>query len=140
MGFLGIAVTQGAEQERDLWNLVLLHFRPDAVFVLGGVEWTPYRQNVSHVTTLAAAAPEAELVVVAPANGTEVAGDTSLISFEHPDLALYVFGQDNAHLSEACFGGRTPFARVFVPTDGDYQMHSHSAGLLTLYDRRVKRG
>lgn len=143
MSFLGVAVVEGTERERDEWNLAFLHFAPDHVYALGAdTEWEPYRQPYTRVPTLASLVipPGTKLVIFAPTNGEHVQGTESLVTFVHPEDALYVFGQDHQHFDPALLGGRTPDHLVYVPTLGDAQMHSYTAGLLMFYDRAVKRG
>ena len=132
----------GDEDEALEWNLALAVFCPDAFVVLGAdVLWRPHRTpfEFSTAATLAEAALESEIVVLAPRNGAVVQGTTPLTHFIHPPNALYLFGSDNAHLDPAVLAGWDA-ELVYIPTDGDLQLHSYETAMLVMYDRRARGG
>lgn len=140
---LRVALVVDEQMDLNLWAYTLLHWQPDEVYALGVMQpdlfsLRPFRS----VRSIASASelPPGSLVVLAPLNGREVIGETSLADFSHPDDATYLFGPDDGWLDLDDLGGREPDARVFIPTDSDDQLHAHVAAAVTLYDRAVKRG
>lgn len=95
-------------------------------------------QDVIPVST-ADELPDRPLVVLAPQDGRYFKGTQSLGRFNHPDGAIYMFGGSHQNLTPEELGSRTPDHIVFIPTV-EYEMYSHAAGYLVLYDRMVKRG
>jgi len=83
--------------------------------------------------------PGRPLVVLAPKDGRYFKGTQSLVEFNHPADAIYVFGGSHQNLTAEDLGARTPDHLVFIPTV-EYEMYSHAAGYLVFYDRMVKRG
>jgi hypothetical protein len=77
------------------------------------------------------------LVLVQPADGQYLQGEIPLPDFTHPEDCVYLFGSSDALLQEL---PRTPFAKVYIPSLPTWEMYSHQAGAIVLYDRFVKRG
>jgi hypothetical protein len=96
-------------------------------------------QPVIHITNCTEL-PDRPLVVLSPIDAKYMAGTESLLDFDHPEDAIYVFGGSYDNLSlEEDFGGRIPDHIVYIPTV-KYECYSHSAAYQVLWDRYVKRG
>ena len=76
----------------------------------------------------------AELVVVASIDGDFVQGDTSLLAFEHPGEAIYIFGGTMTRLTQEDIRG-VETSRIYI-TAGD--MFPAQAGAIILHDRYTK--
>lgn len=87
----------------------------------------------------AAELPDDPLVVLAPIDGRFIAGERSLVMFEHPDDAIYLFGPSYGNLWPDTLGGRDPDHLVYIPT-AKLEMYSYAAAYVTFYDRLAKRG
>jgi hypothetical protein len=74
-------------------------------------------------------------VLLAPPRGRYIQGETSLLDFDHPEEALYVFGPDNEH-----FSGLEADHLVYIPTDSKDEMYSWVACVVTMWDRRLQYG
>ena len=83
--------------------------------------------------------PDRPLVVLSPPGGRFLKGTVSLADFNHPEEAIYMFGQSHGVLSDDDMAGRSPDSVVFIPTV-KHEMYSHTAAYVTLWDRYVKRG
>lgn len=83
--------------------------------------------------------PDKPLVVLAPKDGRFFKGTISLVDFEHPEEAIYLFGGSHSVLTEEEMGNRKPDYTVYIPTVR-YELYAFSTANITLYDRLVKRG
>lgn len=90
--------------------------------------------RINHASELPSDRP---LVLLAHPEGTYYKGEESLLTFNHPDNAIYMFGADNRVISEDDMGGRVPDHLVYVPS-GKHEMYSWVVASLVMYDRMVK--
>lgn len=122
------------------WEYALSHFRPDALYCVGGTE-APTGAVLSTATVIANSneVPSAStLVLLAPTNGLYVQGDESLTTFVHPTDAVYWLGSDAHHLDPVVELPRAPDHRVYIPVDTADQMFSHAVWCVVAWDRRSK--
>jgi len=122
------------------WDYVLSNFgvSTENVWYRGSI--SGYNGRYQQVTdTLQQVCEEVPLVVVQPKDGLHIQGTESLVTFTHPEEALYVFGSNHAHLvPEEVLGSRLPDYCVYIPVE--YEMYSWVAAAVVLYDRQVKNG
>jgi hypothetical protein len=64
----------------------------------------------------------------------------SLKEFTHPDECVYLFGSSNGRLTDDVLAGRTPVARVFIPSVDGTELFANTAGAVVMWDREVKGG
>lgn len=125
-------------KSENQWAYVLLHFQPRNVYVFSGGLWaTPFNGAIEVAT---AEDIPGTLVLMAPPNGKNYQGSTTLADFTHPADCCYVFGYDQKDLSAAEMGARELAYSVYIPTDTTDQMFSWVAAAVTLHDRRAKDG
>ena len=141
---IGVCNRHNGEDWNELqWQFVLVHFGVSEFWSRGVPEgYVSPRPSDKPPTRIATAAelPATPLVVVSSPNGKYVQGTQDLKTFKHPPNAIYLFGGDKEHLSDANdLGGREPDHIVFIPT-GPRVMHSFLAAGIVLYDRMVKNG
>jgi len=80
---------------------------------------------------------DVQRILVQPRNGRHVRGESSLIGFQHPENAVYVFGPDMGHLQK----GEEFDHSVYVPQlKTNVTLWSHQAAAIVLYDRMLKHG
>lgn len=80
------------------------------------------------------------LVVLAPIAGRYIKGQSSIVDFEHPEDAIYLFGGSHLNLSdEEDLGGRVADHYIYIPTV-THELYAPMAGYIVLYDRLTKRG
>lgn len=84
--------------------------------------------------------PDLPLVVVTPEGARHLPGEQSLIGFAHPAECVYLFGSSNSTLDAAALQGRTPVARIFIPSVDGTELFAHVAGAMVLWDREMKGG
>lgn len=125
------------EFTQNHWQQVLDNFKPDQVYVLGDEPWhTPTMTYSIHINSTDDL-PNIPIVAMAPRHGREIKGEISLIDFQHPKDAVYLFGPDKRHLTKPLLGDRKIDYKVFIPPD--YRdLYSWMAAAITLYDIRVK--
>jgi hypothetical protein len=122
------------------WEYALCHFKPTHLFVYGDASVL----TGSVLTTAVEIADPSELpdapslVLLAPINGTNIQGDQSLFSFDHPENAIYWFGSDCEHIEAEVFTNRAPDHKVYIETNTIDQMYSFTSYLIAMYDRKVK--
>ena len=121
------------------WEYLFAHFAPDCIWVLNAPDDARYYSTVNRIATLAEL-PESPLILLAAPSSQYVRGDKSLMNFEHPKSAIYLFGGDHINFSERDFRDRAPDHRVYVPTASHDETYSWIAGAITFYDRAVKLG
>ena len=80
------------------------------------------------------------IVIVQPPNGVYIAGEESLIDFNHPEDAVYIFGNDYKHLTEEMLEGLVSDHTVYVPQSTHHDMYAITAASCVFYDRMVKSG
>lgn len=123
------------------WDYALTNFPPDELFVVGNLgDYTSKIVGRAILLDSVADLPLKPLILMAPANGMNIAGDWSLVNFNHPAEAVYLFGSDTGFLSEVDLDGRAVDYKVYIPTASDDEMYSFMAAAVTLYDRLVKHG
>jgi len=120
------------------WEFALCNFRPDSAHVLGDddSQWSPHAQ-VTKIGNISELPNDHAFVVLAPANGTNIAGDESLVDFTHPTDVIYFFGSDAQHVEQGDLD-RVIDHKVYVPNDSNDQMFSFTAYVVTAWDRRMK--
>lgn len=126
------------------WDFVLSNFPPDSLYVIGDEANAPStnvfaKQGATYIET-AEELPGLPLVILAPAHGKYVSGETPLTDFEHPEDVIYLFGPDHLFLSSDQLGQREPDETVFIPTASTDDMYGHVAYAVTIWDRTVKHG
>ena len=125
---------------QDQWSFVFSNFGVAEIWERGFVpdDLKIYQPVVPIVT--AAELPGRPLVVLAHPEGRYIQGTESLVTFDHPEDAIYLFGGSQANVTdEDDLGGRNPDAFVYIPSV-KHEMYAFSAAYITLYDRMVKRG
>lgn len=125
------------DHTRNEWSYLCEWFNVASTFEYGkpeSVKGTPHTVAIDSMADL----PDQPLVVLSPENGRHIQGDIVLRDFEHPDDAIYVFGNNHLHMSESpLFAGRD-YSSVYIPTN-KAEMFAVFAATLTLYDRREKQ-
>lgn len=122
---------------QDQWSFVYSNFGLTLPNIWQIGEGEEIYQNPTVIVD-ASELPDTPLVVIAPEDGKYIQGTESLISFEHPEHCIYIFGRSHGNLSEEELGGRD-FQSVFIPTV-KHEMYAHCAAYITLWDRLVKHG
>ena len=118
------------------------NFGVTEIYEIGHDDNRDYRlyQPTIPIDTAADLPVDRSLVVLASQDAKYVRGNESLVEFVHPDNAIYLFGGSHLNLNDdQCLGGATPDHLVFIPSV-KYEMYSHAAAYITLYDRLVKNG
>jgi len=75
------------------------------------------------------------LTYITPTNARSLPGETSLVSYTHPETACYVFGPNDSDLTSS-----TPGDKVYIPQSADWQYYNWVAAAITFYDRLAKNG
>jgi len=134
------------EHDINHWSFVLAHFKPDQVFLLGGLERPEFKKylgirDAEEVET-ADSLPDLPLVVFAPPSGRVHKGEVALRDFDHSKFedVIYLFGPDHKILDESFMGTRVPDFTVYIDTDSNDEMYSHVAAAIALYDRKKNLG
>lgn len=141
----GVCFRQERKQwMQDQWSFVFSNFGLDAPWIWerGCTEDRDFEiyQTVTPISTAAELPLDHELVVLAHPEGKYIKGTESLVTFQHPENAIYLFGGSHDVLSdEDDLGGRTPDHLIYIPS-GELEMYAFMAASITLYDRMVKRG
>lgn len=122
---------------QDQWSFLYSNFglKLPYIWQIGG-ESDVYQKP--EIINDASGLPDVALVVLAPEQGKYIQGIESLITFEHPQNCVYIFGGSHSNLSEEELAGRA-YRSVFIPTV-EHEMYAHAAAYITLYDRLVKHG
>jgi len=128
-----------AESAIDQWGYTL----PAAPLtvecaVVGGNNGRPFGKSLA-VETPADAWPDRPFVVVQGLDGARVQGLESLVTFTHPDDAVYYFGRDIGHMT-ADEWDREPDHIIYVPTKAGTSLYSAVAFWTVMYDLAVKSG
>lgn len=135
MSEVGIAFADALDPTSvDQWATVLAAFPGVKLYAACDTPdwWSEYKCFRDAVSVSEATSP---IVVVSPENARRLPGTTSLVSYEHPEDAVYLFGGDHTILETDL-----PYSDcVFIPSDGA-EFYSHVAGSIVLYDRMLKRG
>jgi hypothetical protein len=125
------------DRTRNEWSYLVDWFDVASAFEYGkpeNVRGTPYTTAIDSMADL----PDQPLIVLAPLDGRHIQGETSLHDFDHPDDAIYVFGNNHLHMSESpLFSGRE-YSSVYIPTHKS-ELFAVFAATLTLYDRGAKQ-
>ncbi len=129
------AVWMEAERtERLLWKQTINAFAVDR-WSMCSVQGGPFTRPTQHtdVAAMLAAHPGPKTFLI-PAERFE--GSLDLADYEHPDNAIYVFGNTNqslaGHVTEA-----DEVVSIYTPVSAD--MFAHAVLAAVLYDRLVKR-
>ena len=124
------------------WDYILSSFPPDELIILGNVNDAPSTNVFSKMGATYADSLNGQkgtLVVLSPSHGQYVKGDESLVDFEHPDDAIYYFGDDRSALGLERIG-RPPDHKVFIPTASKDDLFSWQAYAMVAWDRVMKSG
>jgi len=125
---------------QDQWSWVFSNFGITEIWERGFSEGDLKIYQPTIAVDTAAELPDRPLIVLAHQEGRYIQGNQSLVTFSHPEDAIYLFGGSHVNLSdEDDLGGRVPDALVYIPSV-KYEMYSPPAAYITLYDRLVKRG
>lgn len=125
--------------DQNQWDYVLSNFKPETIWILNAPEDARLPKGARRLNT-AEDLPDNPLVVLAPKEGRFVKGEMSLVDFEHPEDAVYLFGQNNQNLSELELGNRVPDHVIYIPTSDHVEMYSWTAYAVTYWDRSMKHG
>jgi hypothetical protein len=136
-----VFTTTAVENFQRQWEFALCHFRPTYLYVHGdaSVLTGSVLTTAVEITGPADLPENPSLVLLSPINGTNLQGDETLFSFQHPDNAIYWFGSDSQHLEAEVFNNRAPDYKVYIETNTIDQMFSFTSFLITMYDRKCKR-
>lgn len=126
---------------QDQWSFVFSNFGIAEIWERGFADDDlRIYQPVKAIATAAELPKRRPVVVLAHQEGRYIQGTESLVAFEHPKNAVYLFGGSQANLTdEDDLGGRKPSALVYIPSV-KHEMYGPAAAYITLYDRLVKRG
>jgi len=132
----GVVIKVDNSVERTAWTRLLEAFRISEIYELPGLG-QPLEKSIK-IETLSDLANyhEADLVVLAAIDGDFVQGQRALVSFEHPEEAIYIFGGSMTRLSQADLLGETIVESLYIEA-GD--LFPSQAGAVVLWDRYVKR-
>lgn len=138
---VGVCFEREKAWEQDQWSFVFSNFGITDIWERNKIDDRDhkiYQQTIGVAT--AAELPDVPLVVLAHEDSRYIKGSEALDKFTHPDDAIYLFGGSHANLNDADdLGGREPDHLIYIPSV-KYEMYSHAAAYITLYDRYVKRG
>ena len=123
-------------QDEHEWDYILSHIKPDACCVMGKYPCTNNVLRDSPIAATAADLPSDPLVLVVPLTARNFTPTISLVDFTHPDDAVYMFGPNSEHITDADMGGRVPDHIVYIPTDTIDEMFNYVACMVTLWHRR----
>ncbi len=126
----------------SMWSYVLSHWTPDKVYVLGSnpEDYSTRFFKDAELVQTAEMLPDAPLVLLASKLGRYVTGTVELADFTHPKEVTYLFGPDNAYMSEDYLGSRQPDHHVYIETDTKDDLYSFVAAAIVLRDRRLRHG
>ena len=126
--------------QQDQWSWLFSNFGITDVWMRGrDAQTQDIYQDTIDIESAADLPMDHKVIVLSPPDARFVKGNTSLIDFEHPEKAIYLFGASFGVISDDDLGGRRPDATVFIPTF-KHELFAHNAGYIALYDRLVKRG
>lgn len=130
-----IAIWPQNGAEENQWDYVLSNLKPDETYVLGPYQCTNnVLRDAPRLETLEDA-PDVPIIILAPLTSRQFVPEISILDFEHPEDALYVFGPNNEHLMPEDVGGRE-YTALNIPTDTTDEMFNYSAYLITAWERR----
>lgn len=123
---------------QDQWSFLFSNFGVEDIWELerGGCE---IFQNTIKIESAAELPEDRPLVVLQPPTGRWIKGTESLKDFVHPDDAIYMFGGSHDVMTLEDLGGRVAEHYVYIPLV-HHECYAFSAGYMTLWDRKVKRG
>lgn len=132
----GLVVKIDNEGDRQGWIQIQEAFGIQEIYELPGLGF-PFPNSIGIETVADVANFRAvDLVVVQPAEADLVQGTISLIDFEHPEEAVYVFGGTMTRLNQSDV--RNALAEFVYIQAGD--LFPSQAGAIILWDRFWKRG
>ena len=130
----GLAIKIDNNGDREGWSQIIEAFGIQEVYELPGLG-VPFPNSIGIETAADIANFRAvDLVVVQPADADLVQGTTSLLAFEHPDEAIYIFGGSQTRLNQSDV--RNALADFIYITAGD--LYPSQAGAVVLWDRYTK--
>lgn len=129
-----IYVQNGAEENQ--WDYVLSNIKVDKIYMGGSYQGTNnVLRDAPHITTFDDL-PNDPIVLLSPESSQNFKPNISILEFEHPESAIYVFGPNNEHLTDEDVGNRKIDYIVNIPTDTKDEMFNYSAYLITMWNRR----
>lgn len=135
----GVCVCFNSDLEmKQWWHLLAQNFNilSNQVWLRGNpVNRTLFGQVIQTADELP---PNRPLVIVQPRNALCIEGQDSLITFQHPQNAIYFFGTNNSYMQPEDLGNRTPDHSIYIPVSNE--LYSWTAGAMVLYDRLLKIG
>ncbi len=128
--------------EINNWSYLLSSFPVDEYYVIAREKAdfvkSGFLTEARVIRTADELPKEPKLIVAAPEKGRYVQGSVNLEGFKHPEDAIYLFGFDNVHLSEDELGSREPDHIVYIDVESQWELYSHVAAAIFLYDRNAK--
>lgn len=127
----------GISEFQNQWDYVLTAFEPDELIVIGDISNRPqsnvfkYARYIDSISLIME-----DLIIFAPKNGRYVQGKESLVTFEHPENATYLFGNDKLNLDPSVVSDNDNL--VYIPTDSDHDLYSWCVYSVAIWDRRSK--
>jgi len=132
-----------SEHDINHWSYVLAHFKPDKVYLLGGLERPEFKRYLGvrdavEIQTADELPTDIPLVLFAPLQGRVFKGEVSLSRFKTTSFedVIYLFGADHKILDEDLMGSRKPDISVYIETDSNDEMYSFVAAAIALNARR----
>ena len=131
-----VAIWPENSKDENEFDYVLSNHQPDSIYVMGGFQCTNNILRDAPTADTFADLPVGDVVLLAPQSSRFFSPIISLLEFQHPSEAVYIFGPNNQHIDDSVFGGRNPDHVVFIPTDTDDEMFAHVAYIITAWHRR----
>ena len=119
---------------QDQWSYVFSNFSVSEIWEIGFKkdDLKIYQTTIPINNT--EELPDRPIVILAHQDGRYIKGEQSLVTFNHPEDAIYIFGGSHSNLTS-----NREADLVFIPSSR-YEMYSFAAANITLYDRYIKRG
>lgn len=142
---IGVVVSIENGQAENQWDYLLSNFAPDMFWLIHPDNHVPgckLCKAAPRIKTCGELPKDVPLVLMTNRDARYIKGDTPLLSFEHPDNAIYMFGSNNEKLFEgegSYFEDRIADHKVFIPLDSKHEMFSWIAGGITFWDRKCQQ-
>jgi len=137
---IGVCFHREQNWEQDQWSFVFSNFGITDIWERGfdGNKDLKIYQPTQKIELTSELPADVPIVLLAPQDGRYIKGTVSLVDFEHPKDAIYYFGGSHMNPNKEEMD-RLPDHYVYIPSV-KYEMYSHAAAYITLYDRLVKNG
>ena len=126
--------------EENQFDYVLCNFKPDKLFIREAAGFSAssnVMKAAEKIQTASELPDDVPLIFFAPIHSEHWKPDVSLLDFEHPENATYMFGPNNRNTTlEDDFGGRKPDKIVYIPTDTTDDMYNWVSIAIALWDRK----